>query len=164
MSRAHQRKRLMLFLGLLISISLTFFACAGSQMIGSPGSASPSTTVVQNENAPKYYDFTDVLIPGKLKLDDKSTYVVQTSGFSTGILVLGGKINRNALVSFFQNNMAKDNWKAISSFKSPRTSTFLLFQKANRWCIISIKEGDFNTHVEIGVAPSSQQDTSGLFK
>ena len=116
------------------------------------------------EDAPRYYDFTDILIPGELKMDDKSTFVVQTAGFATGILVLEGRVDRNGLITFFQTNMAKDNWEAISIFKSPRTSTFLLFKKAQRWCVISIRAGDINTHVEIGVAPASAEESSGLYK
>ena len=138
--------------------------CAGTQVMGSSGSSTLSTPAAQNENAPRYYDFTDILIPGELKMDDKSTSVIQTAGFATGILVLEGRIKRNELISFFQTNMAKDNWESISIFKSPRTSTFLLFKKAHRWCVISIRASDFTTHVEIGVAPTANGESTGLYK
>jgi hypothetical protein len=48
--------------------------------------------------------------------------------------------------------MVKDDWKNISSFKSERT--MLLFQKANRWCVMNITDERFNTYVEIWVAPT----------
>ncbi len=164
MNGGQQRKRILTVVGILIAFSLFLFGCAGSSVLNSTGPASHSTSPIKNENLPQYYDFGDVLVPAALKADDKSTYIVQTSGFATGILVLNGRVKRNSLISFFQTNMEKDNWKAISSFKSPRTSTFLLFKKTNRWCVISITERDFNTHVEIGVAPTAYEGESGLFK
>jgi hypothetical protein len=58
--------------------------------------------------------------------------------------------------------MAKDNWRTVSAFKSPRT--LLLFQKENRWCVINITDGDWNTTVEIWVAPFSGHSDSGLLQ
>jgi len=58
--------------------------------------------------------------------------------------------------------MAKDNWQIVGTFKSPRT--LLLFQKENRWCVINITDGRFDTLVEIWVAPFSGQSESGLLK
>jgi hypothetical protein len=48
--------------------------------------------------------------------------------------------------------MVRDNWKIISSFKSEQT--LLLFQKAQRWCVITISDGSYNTNVKIWVAPT----------
>ncbi len=60
--------------------------------------------------------------------------------------------------------MAKDNWKAITSFKTPKKA-ILLFQKQTRYCVINIIEDQFNTHVEVGVAPSISENTeSGLIR
>jgi hypothetical protein len=100
-----------------------------------------------------YYDFGDVLVPKELKVDKKSSFVYQTEGFSAGVLVLKGRIDGGSLISFFEKNMAKDNWQMISSFKSNRT--MLLFQKAQRWCVMNINDETFNTYVEIWVAPTT---------
>ena len=127
-------------------------------------SASEASVQKEKESAPLYYDFGDILIPRELKVDKKSTYIVQSPGFLTGILALKGNVERNSLIAFFESNMAKDNWREISLFKSPRTNTILLFQKENRWCVINIDEQDFNTYVEIGVAPAINQPESGLLK
>ena len=97
-------------------------------------------------------------------MDKKSSYIVQSPGFLTGILALKGNIERNSLIAFFENNMAKDNWRQISLFKSPRTSTIMVFQKENRWCVISINKKDYNTYVEIGVAPAINEPEPGLLK
>ena len=109
-----------------------------------------------------YYDFGDVLVPKELKVDKKSSFIYQTEGFSAGVLVLKGRIETSSLISFFENNMAKDNWQGISSFKSERT--MLLFQKAHRWCVINITDESFNTYVEIWVAPTTGATKTGLLK
>ena len=110
----------------------------------------------------RYYDFGDVLVPKELKVDKKSSFVYNTQGFSAGVLVLKGRIETSSLISFFETNMVKDNWNIISSFKSERT--MLLFQKAHRWCVMSITDETFNTYVEIWVAPTTKDAQTGLLK
>ncbi len=147
---------------ILISLSMICFSGCGKRLNKSGGSSLSSDSNRADKNAPRYHEFVDVLIPGELKVDTRSTYVVQMSGLTTGILVLNGRVERDSLVSFFQSNMAKDNWEVITVFKSPRTNSFLLFRKADRWCVIGIQNKRFTTHVEIGVAPGSQADGSGV--
>lgn len=149
-----------------IGIAAVFFIISGCSTLQSKKSSpEPQVTAKKDkEPSPLYYDFGDVLIPNELKVDKKSSYIVQSPGFLTGILALKGNVERNSLIAFFENNMAKDNWREISLFKSPQTSTIMLFQKENRWCVISINEKDFNTYVEIGVAPTLGQPESGLLK
>ena len=131
-------------------------------------SSIPKTTdgsdarVKDEQNAPLYYDFGDVLVPRELDLDAKSSFVYHTSGFTAGVLVFESKVERASLIEFFENNMAKDNWRAVSAFKSPRT--LLLFQKENRWCVINIKDNGWGTMVEIWVAPFNGQSGSGLLQ
>lgn len=103
--------------------------------------------------SPLYYGFNDVLIPGELKEDKKSSYIIQSHGFSAGVLAFRGRVERGSLIAFFKENMAKDNWETIGSFVSSRS--ILLFQKKQRWCVINIAEGDFYTYVEVGVVPSA---------
>ena len=112
--------------------------------------------------SPLYYDFGDVLVPSELKVNPNDSFVYRTPGFSAGVLVMKGRVEMTSLIAFFENNMSKDNWQPISSFKSPRT--IMLFQKENRWCIINISEREFNTHVEIWVAPTTGEARSGLLK
>ena len=115
-----------------------------------------------DKDAPLYYDFGDVLIPRELKLDVNSSFVYHTSGFTAGILAFKSKVELKSMVDFFENNMMKDNWKPIGTFKSPRT--LLLFQKENRWCVINITDDRWDTLVEIWVAPFSDVSGSGLLK
>ena len=118
----------------------------------------------KEDTATYYHEFEDILLPKELKIDNDSTYVVQAPGFLTGVLALKGRVERNSLIVFFKNNMVKDNWRMLGSFKSPRTNTILLFQKENRWCVINIKEEGFYTYAEIGVVPNMNDNESGLFK
>lgn len=111
---------------------------------------------------PIYYDFGDVRLPEELKVDNKSSFVYRTTGFSSGVLVLEGRVELYSLITFFENSMPGDNWKFISSFKSPRT--LMLFQKESRWCVINITEGSLNTLVEIWVAPTTDEGASSLIK
>ncbi len=113
----------------------------------------------KDKTAPLYYDFGDILIPRELKVDKKSSFIYNTSGFSAGVLVLKGRVEIGSLISFFEKNMAKDNWRLISSFKSSRT--IMLFQKQNRWCIINITES-MSTKIEIWVAPTMNEPEAGL--
>ncbi len=163
MTKVRLRQTVLLAIGM---ITLFFFIVSGCSTLKSSKSSSTQELAVKRdkEAAPLYYDFGDVLIPKELKVDKKKSYIVQSPGFLTGILALKGRVERNSLIAFFQNNMAKDNWREISLFKSPRTSTIILFQKENRWCVISINEKGLNTHVEIGVAPTVNEPESGLLK
>jgi hypothetical protein len=114
------------------------------------------------EPEPLYYDFEDVLVPIELKVDKKKSFVYHAPGFTAGILALSGRTEINSLIRFFENNMAKDNWRLVSSFKSPRTIMF--FNKPNRSCIINITERRLKTEVEIWVAPSVEDIQSTLLK
>lgn len=153
-------------LACLVTVSVFFLFTTGCSGLKSKkgGFFSSEKVSKKKESVPLYYDFDDVLIPKELKVDKKSSYIVQSPGFQTGVLALKGRVERNSLIAFFENNMAKDNWVMISSFKSPQTSTILLFHKANRWCVISIDERGLYTYAQIGVAPAMDSSESGLMK
>ena len=124
--------------------------------------ATPPSASVQEGPAPLYYDFGDVLVPSELKVDKDSSFVFRTPGLSAGVLALKGRVEINSLITFFESNMAKDNWRAVSSFKSPRS--MLLYQKENRWCVISITDRGLRTRVEIWVSPTIGNIEEGLLK
>ncbi len=128
---------------------LLMVGCSGLQ---TKGEQSPASSVRERENQPLYYDFGDILIPRELKVIKKSSFVFRTPGLSAGVLALKGNVEVNSLITFFETNMAKDNWTPVSSFKSPRS--MMLFQKENRWCVINITDESFSTYVEIWVAPT----------
>ena len=155
------RKRMgLIVLGLAIVMIFSSGGCSSLTKKNNQATA-PSAKSDSGMQA-RYYDFGDVLVPNELKVDKKSSFIYQTEGFSAGVLVLKGRIETSSLISFFENNMTKDNWHMISSFKSKRT--MLLFQKAHRWCVMSITDESFNTYVEIWVAPTTQGIQTGLLK
>ncbi|MBW2568922.1 MAG: hypothetical protein JRD93_13680 [Deltaproteobacteria bacterium] len=157
-------KRRKKFLICLCIIAAFFFLAAGCASSKPKKDGSTPQTITQKDKGPSplYYDFGDVLIPHELKINKKSSFVYRTPGFSAGVLTLSGRVDVSSLIAFFENNMAKDNWRTISLFKSPRT--MMVFQKGNRWCIINITEKEFKTHVEIWVAPTINEAESGLLK
>ncbi len=103
-----------------------------------------------------YYDFDDILCPTELALVEKSTFIVTSNGYTSGILTLRGRIEKNSLVNFYTVNMLKDNWNSVSQIKSP-VSSILVFQKSSRWAVITMREKEFYTYVEVGVAPTLSQ-------
>ena len=161
MAIIRQRKKVLAFMGIGAVFFLIISGCAGGKSKKS-GPGSQVTTPKDKGPSPLYYDFGDVLIPNELKVNNKASFVYKTSGFSAGVLTLSGKVKTSSLVAFFENNMQKDNWRTISSFKSPRT--VMLFQKENRWCMINISEKDFKTYVEVWVAPTINEAEAGLLK
>jgi hypothetical protein len=156
---AHRRLYLV---SLIFMIAVLFSAGSCSSLSKKNDKATAPASKTSSGVAALYYDFGDVLVPKELKVDKKSSFIYQTSGFSAGVLVLKGRIETSSLISFFETNMAKDNWNIISSFKSERT--MLLFQKAHRWCVMNITDEAFNTYVEIWVAPTAKDTQTGLLK
>jgi uncharacterized protein YceK len=147
---------------LTFMITVVFLVGGCSSLSKKDNKATAPASKTSSAVAAKYYDFGDVLVPKELKVDKKSSFIYQTSGFSAGVLVLKGRIESSSLISFFETNMAKDNWNIISSFKSERT--MLLFQKTHRWCVMNITDEAFNTYVEIWVAPTIKDTQTGLLK
>jgi len=143
---------------ILTAMLLGMSGCGGALSKSDAPVAKPQ----EKAPSPVYYDFGDVLVPHELKVVRKDSFVFRTSGFSAGVLVMKGRVELNSLIRFFENNMAKDNWTMVSTFKSPRT--IMLFHKESRWCIINITEGDFSSQVEIWVAPTVAELGSGLLK
>ena len=118
----------------------------------------PPPSAQSEKDAPKkptaiYHDFEDVLVPMELSVVKDRTVIVSTPGFRSGILTVKGRVESNSLYNFFSVNMEKDNWEVISRIKSPET-TIMVYQKTSRCCVITIRDEQIYTYVEIGVAPT----------
>jgi hypothetical protein len=157
-------KRIVNVFGYVCVFVLFMFLFVGCSTLKTDEKESFSTPTIftSRDDVPSYYDFKDVLIPKELKMDKSSSFVYTAPGFSAGVLALSGRVEVGSLCAFFEENMAKDNWKLIVSFKSART--IMLFQKDNRWCVINITDGKITTEVEIWVAPSVAESARGLLK
>ena len=158
MIRTKKQEKILRLLAIIVMLVFVSSGCATSSQKNED-----SATVDKGRGyTPVYYDFGDVPIPPELKLNTKSSFVYRTSGFSAGVLDLKGRVEMSSLIKYFENNMTRDKWQPVSSFKSYRT--ILLFQKENRWCVINITDERANTHVEIWVAPTLVSTKPGLLK
>ena len=156
MKKALQRKTVFGCIGIGVAIFLTISGCASVTPVKKSG------TKANKESIPLYYGFGDVPIPKELTMKKKLSFVYRTPGLATGVLTLTGRVEINSLIAFFENNMAKDNWRQISSFKSTRT--IMLFQKENRFCVINIIDEEPKVRVDIWVSPTIEESESGLLK
>ena len=115
-----------------------------------------------NTNDPIYYDFGDVLVPRQMKVDKNASFVFRTPGLSAGVLSMKGRVDGHSLITFFETNMANDNWSLVSAFKSFRN--IMLFKKESRWCVINITEKSVYTYLEIWVSPTVEGAAPTLLK
>lgn len=142
---------------LLVFLILTAFlfvsGCGLFQGASASEQVQPPQPEVEKKPVAVYHDFEDVLVPEELTIMTDRTVVVSTPGFRSGILALKGRVEPNSLYNFFSINMEKDNWKVLSRIKAPET-TIMVFQKATRCAVITIREEQIYTYVEIGVAPT----------
>ena len=150
------------FVNIGIVVLLAFFisGCFGDTFSSKPEDGTSDVQPKSRKITAVYYDFEDVLIPMELKVVEDKTVVISTPGFTSGIITLKGRIERRSLFNFFTNNMQKDNWNILSQIKSPGT-TIMVFQKAARISVITIRSEQYNTYVEVGVAPSVEESEAG---
>lgn len=149
--------------GILTLLFIALFAVSGCMGLGTSKKAEKDKKQEQpvtRKTTAIYYDFEDVLIPKELKVVEESTMVVSTPGYISGLMTFKGRVERRSLYNFFTNNMMKDNWRIVTQIKSPET-TIMVFEKASRCSVITLKNKNFNTWVEIGVAPTID-DGSGV--
>lgn len=149
---------------LILAALVTTLAACSSMNATSSGSGADGAAKTSSPTL--YRDFDDILLPSEMKVDTDRTYIVQGSGLTTGILTVKGWVDRNSLVDFFKSAMEREKWQELASFKSPSadTSSILVFQKAGRTAVISIREGWIYTYAEIAVAPSAKGIGSGLLR
>jgi hypothetical protein len=151
---------------MLVAVMVVFGVAGCANMKGATSSdSSGGGSAAEAGPVPQYYDFGDILVPAELELDKDNSFVFRTPGLAAGVLVLKGNVEVSSLITFFDTNMAKDNWQPVTSFKSQRT--IMMFKKDNRWAVVNITDKDFSTSVEIWVAPTmgtEMGDTGGLMK
>jgi hypothetical protein len=63
---------------------------------------------------------------------------------------------------YFQANMPKDGWQMVSEFRAPQS--LMVFQKAERMCIIAIEDSTFQTYMDIWVVPLNDTVDMGVRK
>lgn len=144
--------RLALMAALAVVVAAGLAGCSmGKQPYGAETESS-GQGAAQTEPVGRYYDFDDIQVPAKLKLDKERSILFKVGSFKAGVLVLENNLEVESLINFFMDSMAKDNWVLKSSFKYPQVALF--FAKKGKTCVINIKERTFSTEVAIWVAPA----------
>ena len=69
---------------LIFMIAVVFSAGGCSSLTKKDDKATAPASKTSSAVAARYYDFGDVLVPKELKVDKKSSFIYQTSGFSAG--------------------------------------------------------------------------------
>jgi hypothetical protein len=144
------------------AFALFMTSCATTDSNTTTGGTSEAAIQKDQGSAAAYREFGDVLIPSEMKPVPDASFVYVTSGLAVGVLSIKGHVDTDSLNSFFQSNMAKDNWKLVSYFKSPKI--LMLFRKETRWAVINITEGSYYSYAEIWVAPTVGNTDTGLLK
>jgi hypothetical protein len=147
-------------LAILVIMTFTAGCSALKKRDGSTAGEGASAAATPSKDI--YLDFDDVLIPEDMPRDKDRTFVFRIGALTAGVLVLKGRVPPDELIDFFEGNMSRDNWRAVSTFHSPRS--LLIYEKEERWCIITITEDDFDhkTRVEIWLSPKSEEMGTGL--
>ena len=153
-----QQKMVRLFaLGMVLILT----ACSGleSGVMSASGTAAANKATGKNavgeaKKLPDQKEFGDVMIPREMDIDKDSSFIYNRSGLNVGLLRLAGRVERNSLMRYFQNNMATDGWRMISQFRSPQS--LMIFEKQNRMCVIAIEDADFHTFADVWVVPNNE--------
>ena len=153
MNHHRRRKSVLILVCILASCFFLATGCANSKKKKSGPTTGPM---------PVYYDFGDVLVPKELKVIKKESAIFTAPDLSAGVLSLKGRVDRDSLIAFFEDNMSKDNWALVGTVKTPHS--MLLFQKETRWCVIEILEKTLDTRVKIWVTTTLESSKSGLLK
>lgn len=155
-------KKLLGLLGLGLVV-LSLGGCAWfSTQTSSPtpaGSAPTSTTGTAPAATPSYYDFPDIPVPSELSLVTQESTVFQGGTVRGGVLTLKGRVEPSSVVNFFMVALARENWKHRGDIRYRKS--VLLFEKPDRFCIISIRESTYYTYVEVYVVPTGAGNRSG---
>ena len=137
---------------LVASALLCLTGCAGVLPgTGSSESQAPGSTPAQEEQTRFYYDFDDILVPKEMELSPKDSLLLETPQVKAGVIQFQGRVEPISLFDFFQVNMPKDGWQLRSYIKYGRY--LMVWEKADRDCVISIDETSLTTTMEIWVTP-----------
>ncbi len=139
----------------LFFLALALLLAPGCASTLDKGASAPPTVDAQVAG-----DFNDIQVPLEMTLQKSDSFVVNTNGVRTGVLVYKGGLEAESTMRFFENSMKNDAWIQVSSMKSKRS--MLLFKKESRWCVMEVSAGRFSTEVTIWVAPDGSGMGSGM--
>ncbi|MFO7709543.1 MAG: hypothetical protein R6V84_15360 [Desulfobacterales bacterium] len=111
---------------------------------------------------PDVREFEDVLVPREMVVSRDASFVHRGTSMPTGLLRLAGSVEAQSLGRYFQANMPKDGWQMVSEFRA--LQSLMVFQKADRMCIIAIEDSTFRTFMDIWVVPLNETVDMGTRK
>lgn len=112
---------------------------------------------------PDQREFDDIMIPRDMEIDKESSAVYRRDGMSLGILRMSGNVSGNALLRYFQNNMANEGWRQVSMLRAPQS--LMVFQKGNRMAVIAVDDTEMlNTYADLWVVPMNDTFDAGPAK
>jgi hypothetical protein len=102
-----------------------------------------------------YADFPEVKIPARLNINRNASFVYQSDSITGGVLTLTGAMSAQEVINWFQDQMPKEGWEPLSTFKYQKF--ILIYLKPGKVCLIEAQQSTIGgTSVEIWVAPTSQ--------
>ena len=109
--------------------------------------------VLEKTAARMITEFGDVPVPVELKRDDDLSFVYEAPGVTMGVVTLSGYYKGAGIAKFFRAEMPKQQWQFLNAF-SEGNRYMLNFLKANKSCVINIREDTLSTRVTIKVGPT----------
>jgi len=132
----------------LISLAVLLLLSGCAQL---KGAGADATSAEETRPAPRYLEFSDILIPGELERVSKECFI--TNGF--GRLVVSGRVQSESLAQFFITSMNSEGWIALNQYKY-QGSVKLFFKKQDKFASILIAEDPLSTRVELWVVPQEK--------
>jgi hypothetical protein len=98
--------------------------------------------------------FGDIPVPVGFKLLAQDSYVFESSGVRVGVLKYQGKVQADAVVTFYKEQMPMYNWQFLNAIEYGER--LLNFERENETCIIRLLPKGNATLITISLGPKSQ--------
>ena len=144
--------------GKLITLAMILMVFAACQSMDK----GDTKKVEAQKRLPDVREFEDVLVPRDMLIDRDASFVYSGAGQPMGLLRMSGRVDATSLMRFFKTNMPNDGWQMVSELRAPQSC--LLYQKAQRLCVILIEDGTFQTFADIWVVRSNDSVDTGIRK
>jgi hypothetical protein len=136
---------------LLGTASCAWLPGSSAQQSDQASMETPQTIAESTANQPVRYDFNDIVIPQQMDLEPDESVAFEVDTSPIGALVFSGRVEPVSLFEFFRSNMPSKGWTLVSYLKYQ--PYLMIYRKANRMCILHIKETTLSTKLNVWVTP-----------